>query len=229
MPLRDSFGTECQEIIDRVVRIVCDVNNREKYFIVCFTASHRSKKHWEDYGARGCGVSLGVSSTYLGLQDSVQIRKVVYDEKAQEELIVDVVSEFCLLYEELKSKSKNWDENFSLACFTSLIDSHLTEFLYTFKRESFKEENEHRLLVKNELYQQYAVKETPWDKKRQYIPLKLSQTDSKINKLPLVAAYFGENCKESDKIKIVKMLYKNGYKHLEIGFLEKSLISNYRI
>lgn len=119
------------------------------FFVSCFCSNSDLLSQWRAYGNNGKGFALGFNTKRIGNSNNFRVRKVLYDKNIQSRLIRELIKDTLNLLREV-SKGKTIEDldkqDNILPTFSAFLSNHLTELLCTFKHESFKEEDEWRVI-----------------------------------------------------------------------------------
>ncbi len=189
------------------------------YLVCCFCVDGDLLSQWRAYGDGGKGVALGFDSHDFTVPD-ILVRRVLYDERQQNELIINTLREFRELIINISKKytAQEMDKNKTLPALCGLFRSFMTEYSFTFKHPAFSEENEWRIIV-------------PYDRsnwlgrilfrpsKSLLIPYTMMAFGDHVDKpsLPLLELVHGPTLHpELLKKSLHLLLEQQGYEHVEV-------------
>ena len=189
------------------------------YLVCCFCVDGDLLSQWRAYGDGGKGIALGFDSHDFSVPELL-VRRVLYDEQQQRELIINTLRAFSDLVNNISMRytASEMDANNTLPALSGLLRSFLTEYSFTFKHPAFTEENEWRIIV-------------PYDRcewldrilfrpsKSLLIPYTMMAFGDHVDKprLPLLEIVHGPTLHpELLKKSLHLLLEQQGYEHVEV-------------
>ncbi|TCK62332.1 DUF2971 domain-containing protein [Seleniivibrio woodruffii] len=123
-------------------------------YIVCFSEKGDLLSQWKGYANQGEGVSIGFDPSIL-LNDLsqkewifVNLKKVIYDRKLQEELVIEVIIKYLkLIKSALYLITKNEEKDTIIVHSSSYLFYCLKHISHTIKNPVFSEEKEWRIIL----------------------------------------------------------------------------------
>ncbi len=204
---KGSYPDPVDEFLERAAVGVGITEQVFQPHVACFCdeGSGDLLSQWRAYANMGGGYALGFSPPSLASHGPItQLRKVVYDEPTQRQLIEEAIDEFCqllcLLHSSVNSPSSKLHT--AISNFSHAIAQIFHEYVYCFKHPSFAEEQEWRLVQRVVPYQtaDESLVTTKHAKFREsrgllvpYVELDLAEQDSEDMKprLPLLQINVG--------------------------------------
>jgi len=170
------------------------------FYVACFCAKDDVLSQWRGYAGMGNGYALAVFPEELehgsgnGIAPNIGLRKVIYDEQEQIEIINVAVDKGCELLEKESTKARVEKLALAYRIQRKLFD-RLLECVVCFKHKSFQEEEEWRMIHKlrsvNDEEWRNENKLTPTD--QDITPLKFRDAGGRI--VPYIALDFSSSNK----------------------------------
>jgi hypothetical protein len=139
------------KVRDLVNGLLNDYEKNAKVYIACFCKQGDLLSQWRGYGAVGGGYSLGFIGRHLGAEELLAIdkpilRKVIYDRRTQERIIIDWLKGLSMV-EEARQKKFNQTKAIQRSNeFVGQFQMFLSECMNCFKDEAYREEQEWRVI-----------------------------------------------------------------------------------
>ena len=167
-------------------------NNKNSYYIVCFTEKNDDLSQWRGYGASGGGFSVGFKiDCDLVKCTNKELVRIIYDECEQIKLINILINNIHKIYDSYYKK-----ELINKIVMLAIITYSVEKLCLRFKNESYKDEKEWRMIyvvrtLNNEFLVDEILNELMFRVRNdciiQYIPIKFKELSSDklnlINKL----------------------------------------------
>ena len=142
-----------KELLRRASVSVSPTASDTGYYVACFCTDGDLLSQWRAYGAGGEGCSMGFNAKVMGVGSMVEsgrfsVRRVIYEPDLQRSLVKRVIDETLKSLARIANNRSvaELDANTTLPAYSAFLSEHLREFLFTFKHETFAEENEWRLV-----------------------------------------------------------------------------------
>jgi hypothetical protein len=140
------------EFLDRTLRTANAFDEMFDCYVACFCERDDLLNQWRVYAEAGGGYALGFASRQIGLRtgelhpaQDFMLRKVVYNEKLQRQLLSEVLS---LAAETLRDATKGVsvsDANNLIARCCQFVRAEAADYIICFKHPAFSVEEEWRL------------------------------------------------------------------------------------
>lgn len=218
---KKGLGDSASELLRRASVTTSPMDTSQGFYVACFCRNGDLLSQWRAYGAGGGGYALGFNAKQISRSGKIQIRKVIYERNKQVALIENTVKKVLAFFDEAVGNRsiKDLDADQTLPAFASFLSDHLSEFLFCFKHEAFKEEDEWRAISR--------FNRTEQCKKLQfrgnqgfpvpYIESYLADAEHKMPKLPLVEIVHGPTLHPQLTKKALNLLLeKHDYEFVEL-------------
>lgn len=154
--VKDRLADSKNEIISKFLeRTLCTANAFDGMFdcyITCFCEDDDLLNQWRVYAGSGGGFSIGLKSKEIGIrwgdrgpiQDFI-LRKVLYNEREQKNLISEVIDSTVQVLAEATEGSTIEESGNLIASCCQFVRASIADYLIFFKHPAFDVENEWRL------------------------------------------------------------------------------------
>lgn len=210
-----------RELIERSKIPTASDDTSMGYYATSFCRNNDLLSQWRAYGAGGSGYALGFSTHHIPLSDKLQLRKVIYNPDLQLQLVKNTVDRTIEVFKQIigEKSIETLDKEVVLPAFAGFLSQHLIEYIFTFKHNSFEEENEVRLIYKFRRDQDLlALKFRHYNSVPvPYMELSLTTDAKHLPLMPIVTITHGPTLQpELTRKSLSLLLENNNYGHVEI-------------
>lgn len=191
------------------------------YYVACFCEERDLLSQWRAYAADGGGYAIGFSAYEMAHEGHVALRRVIYDRNEQKRLVKETIDRICSEFEKVaKDKSEaELDEDHTLPSFAQLLASHLSEFLVSFKHDTFEEEREWRIILpwSRDAHLKFVNFRASRGHAVPYMALHPRTPTPEMPLLPIIEVVHGPTLHpELTKKSVHLLLQKSDYDHVEV-------------
>lgn len=222
------------ELLRRASHLTEPTNASLGYCAACFCTNADLLSQWRAYGDAGKGFALGFDA-YEFSGDHHRVRKVIYDQDVQRQLIRSSINEFVSAFEKVSCGESrvSLDQKKILPAFSAAIASLLAEYILAFKHPAFSEEGEWRLIIEynRDEHLPFIKFRNSKDLTIPYLAVGFSAQRDESGllikpPLPLIEIVQGPSLHPERNLKATHLfLEQNGFEHVEVAASQTPLRS----